>query len=59
MALPERGYFYLDEVMAKLQMSRRDVQYWIGRGDLLVAAWVPETIFLQKNKANLLKKYMI
>lgn len=50
MALPEREYFYLDEVMAKLQMSWRDVQYWIGHGDLLVAAWVPETIFLQKGE---------
>ena len=50
MALPEREYFYLDEVMTKLQMSRRDVQYWIGHGNLLVAAWVPETIFLQKGE---------
>lgn len=50
MALPEREYFYLDEVMGKLQMSRREVQYWIGHGDLQVATWVSETIFLQKGE---------
>jgi hypothetical protein len=50
MALREREYFYLDEVLAKLQMSRRDVQYWISHCNLSVAAWVPETIFLQKSE---------
>lgn len=45
MALPEREYYFLDEVMAQLPLTKRDVQYYICHGYLPTSVWIPRTEF--------------
>lgn len=45
MPLPKREYYFLDEIMARLPLTARDVQYYICHGHLLASVWVPLTEF--------------
>ncbi len=47
MALPEREYYFLDEVMAQLPLTKRDVQYYICHGYLPTSVWIPRTEFTE------------
>lgn len=45
MPLPEREYFYLQEVTRKLDMSEFDLQYYISHGYLMASVWLNRDIF--------------
>jgi len=40
MPLPEREYFYLDEVPARMRITARDLQYFLCQGELKAAIWL-------------------
>lgn len=46
MPLPKREYYFLDEIMARLPLTARDVQYYICHGHLLTSVWIPMTEFI-------------
>jgi hypothetical protein len=48
MPLPKRDYFFFDEVIAKLQLSLRDIHYYICHGHLLTSVRVPHINFIQE-----------
>ncbi len=45
MPLPKREYFYLQEVVRKLDMSEFDLQYYISHGHILASVWLNRDIF--------------
>lgn len=40
MPLPEREYFYLDEVPSRLRITARDLQYYLCQGELKASVWL-------------------
>jgi hypothetical protein len=45
MPLPKRDYYFLDEIMTRLPLTLREIQYYICHGNLLTSIWVPLTDF--------------
>lgn len=52
MPLPKRDYYFFDEVLDKLPLSVRDVQYYVCHGHLLLSVWVQEMDFMQEQNGT-------
>lgn len=51
MALPEKNYYYLQDVSMRWNISLQDVRYYAEHGLLEIQTWLPETIVkLYRNK---------
>lgn len=45
MALPEKDYFYLQDVSARWQVAMPDLRYYAEHGMLALQTWVSDTVF--------------
>jgi hypothetical protein len=53
MPLPKRDYFFFDEITAKLQLSLRDIHYYICHGYFRMSVHVPRTNFIHDSGGNI------
>ena len=57
MALPKREYYYLQEVVQKLEITEFDLQYYLSHGQMLGCAWMNKNTFTHEQKGVLSKDY--
>ncbi|TAH37797.1 MAG: hypothetical protein EYC62_00785 [Alphaproteobacteria bacterium] len=50
MALPKREYYYLQEVVQKLEITEFDLQYYLSHGQMLGCTWINKSMFIHEQK---------